>query len=248
MTTPRSLAALACCVALAACSTQDVPNISAPAPGSSVKFYNFSSGAPNVNFYANDVKLTGVNSTTGTEATTGTAFGAVAAGGNYAGLTPGQYTLTGRITTTVDNGVAIATVPTTLADGKYYSFYLSGPYNATTKQTDWFMVEDPIPADLDFTVTTVRFVNGNSTSTGPVTLWAKHTVSGDSVAVGGAIAYKTAGAFVTMPAGVYDLTTRNTGSNTAVQTRAGVSFLIGRVYTVSSRSGTGTVLDNTANR
>ena len=249
MTTSRSLAALVCCVALAACSKEGMPSISAPAPGAAVKFYNFSTGAPNVNFYANDIKLTGVNSTSGTEATTGTAFGGVAAGGFYSGLTPGGYTLSGRITATADNGLAIATVPTTLADGKFYSFYLSGPYNTTTKQSDYFMLEDAIPPAIDFTVATVRFVNGVYNGTGPMTLWARNTATGftnDSVSVGGAVAYKTTGGFVTFPGGVYDLTTRYTGSNTAVITRTAVSFSAGRVYTVSAR--TGAVLDNTANR
>jgi len=38
-----------------------------------VKFYNFSTGAPGVNFYANDTKLTAITSTTGAESTTGVA-------------------------------------------------------------------------------------------------------------------------------------------------------------------------------
>jgi len=244
MTTSRSLAALVCCVALAACSKDAPATIAAPAPGSAVKFYNFATGAPSVNFYANDVKQTGVNSTTGAEATTGTAFGGVAAGGFYTALAPGQYTLSGRITATTDNGFAIVSVPATLADGKYYSFYTTGTYNTTTKQTDWFMVEDPIPAEIDFTVTTVRLVNGVNAATS-LNLWAKNTVTGDSVNVGGAVAYKAAGAFVTMPSAIYDLVARNPGSNTAVISRAGVSFLAGRVYTISARTGT---LDNTANR
>jgi hypothetical protein len=248
MTTSRSLAALACCVALAACSNDKnaVQTISAPAPGSAIKFYNFSTGAPGVNFYANETKMTAINSTSGQESTSGTGFGSVAAGGFYTALAPGQYTLSGRITATTDKGVAIASVPATLADGKYYSFYLSGPYNTTTKQSDSFIVDDPIPADIDYSVATVRFVNGVYNGTGPMTLWAKNTVTGDSVAVGGAIAYKAAGAFVTMPGAVYDLTARYPGSNTAVIARTGVSFSASRVYTISAR--TGSVLDNTANR
>jgi hypothetical protein len=248
MTTLRSLAALACCVALAACSKQGVPDIAIPAPGTAVKFYNFATGGPNVNFYANETKLTGVSSTSGAELNSGTAFGSVAAGGLYMALAPGQYTLSGRITAVTDNGLPIANIPTTLADGKYYSVYLSGPYNTTTKQADYFIVEDPIPPDLDFSATTVRFVNAMSTATGPLTLWAKSTVSGDSAAIDGPIAYKSAGAFGTMPSGVYDLTARYSGSNTAVLSRTGVSFNVGHVYTVSGRAGTGTVLDNTANR
>jgi hypothetical protein len=211
-----------------------------------VKFYNFSTGAPGVNFYANETKTTAINSTSGQESTLGTAFGSVAAGGFYTGLVPGQYTLSGRIAAATDNGVAIASLPATLADGKYYSFYLSGAYSTTTKQSDSFIVEDPIPAQIDFNVATVRFVNTVYNGTGPLTLWAKNTSTGDSVAVGGAIAYRSAGAFVTMPGAVYDLTARYAGSNTAVITRAGVGFVPGRVFTISAR--TGSVLDNTANR
>lgn len=247
MTASRYFAALGCCVALAACSKESARVISAPPPGSAVKFYNFSTGAPNVNFYANDTKLTAVSSTSGTEATTGTAFGGVAAGGFYTALAPGQYTITARITTTTDNGAPIATVPSTLADGKYYSFYLSGLYSTTTKQSDSFLLEDAVPP-VDYTVSLVRFVNGVYNGTGPMTLWAKNTAAGstDSVNVGGPVAYKTAGAFVAVPPGTYDLTTRYTGSNTAVITRAAVTFLLGRVTTISAR--TGAVLDNTFNR
>jgi hypothetical protein len=246
MTISRYLAALAGCVALAACSKDAVRSISAPAPGAAVKFYNFSTGAPGVNFFANETKVTAIGSLTGQESIQGTGFGSVAAGGFYTAIAPGQYTLSGRIADTTDNGRAIASLPTTLADGKYYSFYLSGPYNTTTKLSDSFLLEDAIPAQIDYSVTTVRFVNGVYNGTGPMVLWAKSTVTGDSVAVGGPVAYKTAGAFVTMPGAAYDLTARYPGSNTAVITRAAQSFLAGRVYTISAR--TGSVLDNTANR
>jgi hypothetical protein len=247
MTTSRSFAILVCCAALAACSKEGAQSISAPAPGAAVKFYNFSTGAPAVNFYANGTKVTAISSTSGQESTLGTSFGAVAAGGFYVGLVPGQYTLTGRLTpATADSGLAIASAVTTLADGKYYSFYLSGPYNTTTKQSDSFIVEDPIPAEIDYVNTTVRFVNGVYNGTGPLTLWTKNTVTGDSSAVGGPVAYKSASDFLAGPSAVYDLTARYTGSNTAVISRAGVSLSAGRVYTISAR--TGGVLDVTANR
>jgi len=246
MTTSRSLAALMCCIAAAACDKNAVQTISAPAPTAAVKFYNFSTGSPSLNFYADGNKLTAISSTSGAESNSGTAFGAVAAGGLYTAVAPGAYTLSGRITAATDNGVAVVSAPATLADGKYYSFYTSGPYNTTTKQSDYFLVEDPIPATIDYANTLVRFVNGVYNGTGPMTLWAKNTVTGDSVNVGGPIAYKAAGAFVTMPGAVYDLTARYTGSNTAVISRTGVSFSAGRVYTISAR--TGSVLDNTANR
>ena len=73
--------------------------------------------------------------------------------------------------------------------------------------------------------------------------------------MGSAVAYKSAGTFVKLTPGVYDLVTRVAGSSTAAITRTAVSFVTGRVYTITSRGdvtvATGTnapVLDNTANR
>jgi hypothetical protein len=78
-----------------------------------------------------------------------------------------------------------------------------------------------------------------------MTLYAKNTVTGDSVAIGSAIAYKSGGAFLKVPGAVYDLTVRYSGSNTAVIVGAGVSFSNARVYTVSAR-GDMTVTSTTA--
>jgi hypothetical protein len=135
-------------------------------------------------------------------------------------------------------------------EGKFYSYYLSGIYNTVTKTTDSFIVEDVLPA-ADFSVAYVRFVNASST-TQPMTLYAKNRVTLDEVAVGEATAYKSAGAFMPLPPGSYDLSTRNAGSATNVFTRTAVSFSAGRVYTIGARGNTATastmLLDNTANR
>ena len=152
-----------------------------------------------------------------------------------------------------NNGVAIATTPTTLADGKFYSYYLSGIYNSTTKASDAFVVEDPLPA-MDYVNANVRFVNAISNSQ-PMTLYAKLQTSGVETAIGSTVAYKNAGSFVTLAPGIYDLSTRVAGSSTNVITRTGVSFNASRVYTISAygdiTATTGTAkpaLDNTANR
>ena len=44
---------------------------------------------PGVNFYANDTKMTAISSTSGSESTTGTAYGAVGNSGIYSGIAPG---------------------------------------------------------------------------------------------------------------------------------------------------------------
>ncbi len=46
----------------------------------------------------------------------------------------------------------IATIPMAIEDGKRYSVYLSGFYNTVAKTSDGFIVEDPVPPAIDFTV------------------------------------------------------------------------------------------------
>jgi hypothetical protein len=269
MINSRSIAALLCAAVLSACGKDALQTIGAPATGADIKFFNFGVTAPGVNFFANDtLKVTATSRTsctpptdstclsTGLEDTTGTVYGGASSGGFYAALPPGTYTFKGKISATTNKGVAISSTTTTLEDGKHYSLYLSGLYNATVKSVESFVVEDPIPAATDYTVAYVRFVNASSNSS-PLTLYAKSTTTAVEVPVGTAVAYKAAGAFVALAGGTYDLGGRTTGSTTSAVTRTGVSFLGGRVYTVtvfgdytvtSSTAANRIRLDNTANR
>ena len=256
MTILRSATALLGAVALAACGDTAVQDITGPLPSARIKFFNFGVNAPGVNFYLNDAKITAITSATGVESTTGTASGLAASGGFYSGIAPGQYTVTGKIAATVDKDLVVATVPVTIADGKFYSVYLSGIYNTTAKTVEGFVVEDPVEATIDFAMATVRFVHGISNADA-LTLYARNTVTTTEVAVGSSIAYKAAGAFTKIPAGVYDLGARYVGNTTNAFARTGVSFLAGRVYTVGARGditvtsttlATRPQLDNTANR
>jgi hypothetical protein len=261
MTRYSSIAALLFASLLAACGTKEIQSLTGTDPQARVRFFNFGVNAPSVNFYADETKMTAIQSTTGTESTTGIAYGGVGAGGAYATIDPGQHTLTGRIAATTDKDLAISSVSTTIEDGKYYSFYMSGIYNATTKTVEGFVVEDSFPIPADLTVATVRFVHAISNAN-PMTLYAKSTTATPTeVPVGAEVAYKVAGAFTTLPAGVYDLSTRYNGVTTNAVARTGVSFLGGRVYTVTARgdiavaptttacaAANRTCLDNTANR
>jgi hypothetical protein len=253
-------AALLGAALLASCSfdKNTVQDITGPVPGgASVRFFNFGVNAPGVNFYANTQKMTAITSATGVESTTGIIYGGVGGGGDYSAIIPGQYTLTGKIAATTDKDLAIATVAaTTLADAKYYSYFMSGFYDATAKSSDAFVVEDPWVTPTDFTVASVRLVNAISNSS-PMILYAKNPTTGTEVALGAAVTYKGAGAFVSLPAGSYDLSTRATGSATNLIVRTGVSFLGGHAYTVGARGDMTVVsttatnrpfLDNTANR
>jgi hypothetical protein len=256
MTTFRSIAIALCAVALASCDKNAVQDITGPLPSARVRFFNFGVNAPSVNFYANDAKMTATSSATGAEAVTGVSYGSVGASGFYSAIAPGSYALSGKIAAVVDKDLIVSKITTTIADGKAYSFYMSGFYDATGKTVEGFVVEDPFDATIDFTVANVRFVNAISNST-PMTLYAKNTLTGVEVPVGASIAYKAAGAFTALPSGVYDISTRVAGSSTNAIARTAVSFSAGKVYTISARGDMTVVsttatnrpfLDNTANR
>jgi hypothetical protein len=252
----RALAVLLGAVALTSCDENAVQVIAGPEAGARVKFFHFGVGAPQVNFYANTTKMTAISSTTGAESTIGVAFGAAGSGGFYGSIEPGAYTLTGKISATVDKDLTIASVATTLADGEAYSFYMSGIYNTVAKTVDAFVVPDPIPADFDYSSAYVRFVHAISNAN-PMTLYALNTVSLVEVPIGAEVAYRGAGAFTAVPNGVYNLGTRYAGVLTNAISRTAVSFLAGRMYTITSRGDITVVsttaatrphLDNTANR
>ena len=247
---------LLCAIALTACEKNGVQDITGSLPGARIKFFNFGTNAPAVNFYANDSKITAITSATGVEAVTGVSSGGVGSGGFYSAIQPGAYTFTGKIAAAVDKDLVVSRATATLVDGKAYSFYISGIYDATAKTAEAFVVEDPFVDTLDYTVAYVRFVNAIPNAN-PMTLYARNPTTGAELPVGGAVAYKAGGAFVAVPMAVYDLTTRYAGSATNVITRTAVSFVAGKVYTIGARGditvtsttlATRPQLDNTANR
>ena len=260
MNPTRALAALLCVVALAAVSACDenaVQEISGPEAGARIKFHNFGVNAPGVNFYANDVKMTAISSTTGLESTLGVIYGSVGSGGFYSSIAPGSYTLTGKIAAAVDKDLVIATQAGVIENGKAYSFYMTGFYNTVAKTSDGFLVEDTFVPTIDFTVAYVRLVHGLANAN-PMQLIATSTTLATLVdTIGGVIAYKGAGAFEAVVPGAYNLATRYLGTATNAIARTNVSFVAGRVYTIGARGDITVVsttlinrpfLDNTANR
>lgn len=250
------LSALACAAILSACGKDAVREITGPVAGTQVKFFNFSTGSPGVNFWANTTKMTAIGTASGTESPLGTGYGAAANGGMYSAITPGQYDLSAQLSDTAQRNVAIAHISTTLANGKSYSYYLSGPYSSATKTSDAFIIEDPIPA-RDYSVAYVRFVNAISNAN-PMALYAVNVDTSKhmpEVPLGGVVPYKSAGTFTSIPAGTYNLSTRYPGSGTSVITRSSVPFTEGHAYTITARgdinatSGTNKpALDNTMNQ
>jgi len=264
MTTPtnryRIAAVLAATLALAACEKNAVQQLPFEPPESSrIKFFNFGVSAPQVNFYADEVKMTAVQSGTGVEANTGVPYGGAGNGGAYLSLAPGSHALTGRIAAATDKNLPIATVTATIENGKFYSLYMSGFYNTTAKSSDAFVLEDPVPLPTDYTVASVRFVNTIANSAFPLNLYAKNTI-GDTltfIPLSAPVAYKSAGAFTTIPFGIYNLYARYTDSTANKITRTSVTLLPGFFYTISafgdititsSTAATRPQLDNTVNQ
>jgi uncharacterized protein DUF4397 len=255
--TYRRWAVLVATTLAAACGENPVQVLPTNSPEAArIKFFNFGVNAPAVNFYADDVKMTAILSATGTEATTGVAYGGVGNGGAYSQIAPGAYTLTGRIAEALDKDRPIATLSSTIADEKFYSLYLSGFYDSTAKASDGFVVEDAYPPQIDFTVAYVRFVHAIANAN-PLTLYAANTTTTDTVVVNTAVAYKSGGAFTSLPPGIYNLFARYPDSTTNKIVRTAVTLAGGRVYTVGARgnititSTTATnraLLDNATNR
>jgi hypothetical protein len=246
----RSVAALLAALALTACDDDEggIQKLTEVQPAARIKFFNFGLGAPGVNFYANDVKVTAIGSATGAEATTGTAQGGVGNGGLYSSLTPGQYTFTGRIAAATDKDLAVATLASTLEDGKAYSMYLSGPYNIAAKSVDAFIVEDPFVDEVDYSKAYVRLVNAIHNAPA-LSLFIKVPGAGNpELPIGDAVAYKSAGAFVAVTGGAYDLVLRRAGSTTPVVVREGVSISNKFVYTVGARGDLTVTSTTAANR
>ncbi len=260
----RTLATLLSVVSLAACEKNAVQSITQPATGAFIRFQNYAVSAPGVNFYANDQKLTAINSTsctpptpaacttTGIESTTGVAYGATANGINYSMLTPGQYKLTGRIAAATDNGLPIASLDANLADGKFYSFFTSGIYNSTTKTSESFIIEDALPTTFDYSKAYIRFVNASSNATA-ITAAAK--LQGTTTVVpitATGVGYKSASPIVTLVPGLTDVTLTANGVSV---TFTGFNLLPGHVLTLalrgdatSSSTTTGLILTGVYNR
>ena len=239
----RIHAALICLAAFAACDKNAIQDITTPATGAFIRFQNYAVAAPGVNFYANDQKLTAINSpnctpvadpkcsTTGIESTTGVAYGASANGANYSMLAPGQYTFTGRIAAATDNGMAISSANMTLADGKFYTYFTSGIYDATSKKSDAFILEDALPTSFDYTKAYIRLVNASSNAP---TISATSTPQGTTTVVPLAsnVTYKSASSFVTLTPGLTDITITFGDVPTTFK---GFNLLGGHVLTVTLR-------------
>ncbi len=243
------------------CKKNGVQVIATPVNGAQVKFFNFAVNGPVVNFYVNDKKASAAVSTTGVESpTAGVAYAAVYPSINsYAVITPGTYDIKAirPSTATTDANVVISTFNASLLDGKNYSLYTSGLYDAANKKSDAFIIEDILPA-IDTSGAFVRFVN-TSFNAQPFDLYMKNTTTLVETKVASNVAYKNASTFAKVSSGIYDLILRSPSAPTVnVFVRTAVGVIKSSTYSFSLRgdmtvSPTGTAanrpfIDNTPNR
>lgn len=257
----RAFTALAALAVLGACEENAVQDITGPAEGARIRFFNFALNAPQVHFFSGDQKITASSSTscqsaknppvsatdslchlTGIESAAGIAYGGASGGGSYTGVEPGQHALNARIAGGADKGLTIASASATIADGKTYSYFVSGLYNTATKSADAFVLEDDLPAAFDWTSTYVRFVNASHNAPA-ITLRLTDIETNQTIEVGSQVAYKSGSGFVKIPPAGYSAVLRLPDRDIVVANALG--FQEGRAYTVSLR-GDITVTSTTA--
>jgi len=249
-------------ILLYSCEKDAVQIIDKPVSGAQLKFFNFGVGAPVVNFYANDKKISAALSATGAESgTAGVAYAAVFPSINsYAVLEPGSYNFKAQrpSTATADPNLVVSNLNATVEQGKNYSLYLSGIYNTTAKTVESFIIEDVLPP-VDTSAGYVRFVHAISNAN-PLNLVLKNSITGIETIVATNIAYKSASNFVKVPFGTYELYCRYPNSPTNVISRNGTSVVSvikantysfsirGNITVTSTTAADRPFIDNTPNR
>lgn len=230
-----------CAVLLvSSCDKDAVQIIDTPPNGPLVKVYNFALNGPSANFYINDFKISAANSTSGVELATGLGYSGVFPTNNSYVNAPISGSVTFKtivpVAATTNPGVTIANISSTIESGKYYSFYTSGVFDATSKTTSGFVVEDIVPA-VDTSTAYVRLVNTiPNTGIAGFNLTGINTNTMAAITIAEPTAYKTASQFVKVPNGVYNLTSVSTNTPTSYTiTRTAVSFAKGLVYTITTR-------------
>ena len=217
------LAVLLLSTIIYSCEKNAVQEIAGPVSGAQVKFFNFALNGPSVNFYANDKKISAVTSATGAESATGTNYSLVfPATNNYAVIVPGTYNLKSVVpsTATANANTVISSLSKTIEDGKFYSLYTCGLYNATARTSDAFILEDALPP-IDTSTAYVRFVHV-SYNANPLNFIMKNTTTLVETTVATNVAFKTGSAYFKIPSGIYDLILRYPGNATPVVIRTAV--------------------------
>jgi hypothetical protein len=230
-------------LAFSSCDKSAFQVIDAPPTGPNFRVYNFAVNGPQVNVYVNDVKASAIGSTTGKESASGiAAYGIFPGTNSYVNLQhDGSVTIKAKtpVNATTNPGVETTSATAKFENGKFYSFFTTGIYNATAKTTGSFVIEDVLPA-IDINVGYARMINTVPNAPSGFDLKATNKATGEVIVISNAVPFQSASPFVKLPEGIYNLT--STSVNTPLSytiTRADLTISKGFVYTLAAR---GTVL------
>ena len=238
-----NFAILILAVFLGACEKNAVDEHTAPyTSGALIKFYTHAEGAPRVNFYLNDQRVT-ASAPTATDIPLGLAYGTSYPANGYLNVPSGDLTVAVMDTvTSATKGKAdlITTTSTRLDESANYSAYLIGK----TGSYETLVIKDNLPED-NFNRIYFRFVNTMADMPFNVDVVAfrpevKATATSPAipelrVPLGTNIGYKQFTDYAELPAGSYRFIFYKTGTTTvyanypSATTTLGLTSL-GRVY------------------
>ncbi|TDO20045.1 DUF4397 domain-containing protein [Pedobacter duraquae] len=205
------------------------------------KVVNLSAGSPAVNYFLDGTKSSGLYSTTGVEG--GVVFNGLFPSTGYAVTTPGNHTLSAKLTTAAvpvaDRGLEVFTSPYNMAPGKYYTIVTGGVYNTTSKKIESSLVFEDTKIALDTSKIFIRFAN---LYTGSPNVDLIQTFGGVSTKIATNVAFGKTSDFASMPnpgkANVYSITNSATGAVVASFTTA-ITLVKGTAVTLYLRGVAG---------
>lgn len=200
-----------------------------------VKFINASPESPIINFYMDNIKMTGAYTVSGTE--TGIAYAAIYPSLEYSQSNGSSGKISTKIAaaSTLNPGVTTNESAVNLAAGKYYSVFAVDVYDAANKKQGLIVIEDKKPS-LDTTKAFLRVVNVQVKR-------AKADVvlsTGEKLFSG--VDYKKETEFVSIPNPGKESTyiLKDTASGAVIPITLKLTLAKGRIYTLILRGIAGT--------
>lgn len=182
-----------------------------------LRFINITPGSPNINFYLNDVRITGAYNALSGESGFGynTIFPNLS--GQYLPITPGTNKIDAKIVSsaTVDKGLNVLNTSINTNGGRYYTLFTTGSYNTTDKKIPSSYLLEEVKPVLDTTKVFVRLVN--LYSGGPAAIDMIQPSTGRVLISN--VTYNSASAFVEIPlpgqVNIYQFNNAGTATPTA---------------------------------
>jgi len=197
-----------------------------------LRFINITPGSPNINFYLNDVRITGAYNALSGE--TGFGYNTIFPNlsGQYLPITPGTNKIDAKIVSsaTVDKGLNVLNTNINTNGGRYYTLFTTGSYNTIDKKIPSSYLLEEVKPVLDTTKVFVRMVNLYTGAPTNIDLVQKAT---GQVIISN-IAFNAASGFVEIPlpgqANIYQF--NSTGTTTPISTTNLTATLTkGQAYT-----------------